>query len=169
MIRATSIRPSNPRPDELCVRESLVRRGWRRLEARQLMEARRRGALHLDASLPREEVAHVAHSSGSPVESGPDAGHTEGHPGPTAEDVSHAGGPPGGAPEPDGPLFGRRERSEPPVERHLLGGGRRWIPPPVRPGWCPCDEAVVWDDESGLCRTSHAAVFGERIRIGGRP
>jgi len=58
--------------------------------------------------------------------------------------------------------------TEPPAEGRLLDGGRRWIPPPIRPGWCPCDQAVVWDEKSGLCRTCHAAVFGERIWIGGR-
>lgn len=60
-------------------------------------------------------------------------------------------------------------RTEPPSDGRLLDGGRRWIPPPERPGWCPCDEAVAWDEVSGLCRTCHAAVFGEKIRIGGQP
>ena len=54
-------------------------------------------------------------------------------------------------------------RGEPPVEGILLDGGRRWTPPPERPGYCPCDEMRVWDLQSGLCRTCNVAVFGPKI------
>lgn len=92
-----------------------VRGGRRRFEVRQVVEGRRRGVLHLRASLPWEEVAQVAHSPESPAESEMDVGHSPGHPGPSVVDVSPAGGPRDGAPEtdgPHGPLFGRGERAE---------------------------------------------------------
>lgn len=55
-----------------------------------------------------------------------------------------------------------------PPDGRLLNGGRRWIPPPDRPGWCPCDQARVWDARSGLCRTCYFTVFGKQVRVGAR-
>ncbi len=56
---------------------------------------------------------------------------------------------------------------EPPLGGHLLDQGRQWIPPPLRPGWCPCDEGRVSNAATGLCRICFTAVFGPRFRPDG--
>ena len=52
----------------------------------------------------------------------------------------------------------------PPVDGRLLEGGRVWIPPPPRAGWCPCDQDRAFDPETGLCRTCAAVVTVVRQR-----
>ena len=53
----------------------------------------------------------------------------------------------------------------PPVDGRLLDNCLRWIPPPERPGWCPCNEDRVWDQTAGLCRSCFAAVYGTKIQM----
>jgi hypothetical protein len=78
---------------------------------------------------------------------------------------------PGSALTPDlrGELAERRAeiitclRLEPPEEGRLLDRGRRWVPPPKRPGWCPCGQERAEDPASGLCRTCFSTVHGKKI------
>jgi hypothetical protein len=53
---------------------------------------------------------------------------------------------------------------EPPDGGRLLKGGRVWIPPPSRPGWCPCDQERAHDPVTGLCRTCLTATGAVKWR-----